>query len=289
MKNRILWIVGIIVVLVIAVIALHRPLAPTDKTAFINNVNYFCDAGTINAIYTDGNVALTLPDGRSFSLPQVVSGSGTRYEEGSGTSADIVFSSEGNNAFLIENNSTTYNNCVAGTAKATGMNTLFTDASKTFSIVYPSALTLSGGGVGYTQNWSVNATTSGMILAEIDVPRSYTPPKTNFSGAKVTIGVSSDPSAIAMCTTPTNGEVSAGVQTINGTMFTKLTLGDAGAGNFYDTTSYRVLKSGECYVVEYTIHSTNIGNYSPDQGITEFDKNQIQGMLETIVESFKFL
>lgn len=289
MKNRILWIVIIIVVLAGAVVALHRPLAPTDKNAFVNNVSYFCEAGTINAIYTDGNVALTLSDGRTFSLPQVVSGSGTRYETGSGTSADTVFSSEGSNAFLTENNNITFNNCVAGTAKVSGLNTLFTDASKTFSIVYPSTLTLSGGGVGYSQAWAYNATTSGMLLAEINVPRSYMPPKTNFSGAKVTVGVSSDPSAVAMCDTATNGQVSAGVQTINGTTFTKITGSDAGAGNFYDTTSYHVLKNNMCYVVEYTIHSTNIANFPPDQGITEFDKTQIQGMLDTVVGSFKFL
>jgi membrane-bound inhibitor of C-type lysozyme len=288
MKNRIIWIVVILAVLAGAVFVLRKPSPSVDTKAFVNSVDYFCDAGTISAVYTDGNVALTLSDGRSLSLPQAVSGSGIRYETGATSSDDIVFSSEGANAFLTENNNTTYNNCISGTTSVSGSSTLFTDSAKTFSLAYPSMFMLSGGGVGYTQSWRVNATTSGMILAHVDIPRSYMP-MTNFSEAKFTVGVSSDPSAVASCLTPQNGEVSAGTQSIGGTTFTKITLGDAGAGNFYDTTSYRAVKNNQCYAVEYTIHSSNIGNYSPDQGIKEFDKTQIQGILDTIAQSFKFL
>jgi membrane-bound inhibitor of C-type lysozyme len=288
MKKAIIWIVVIIVIIIGAVFLLRKPVATVTSTALSNNVSYFCDAGTINALYTNNNVALTLSDGRSLSLPQVVSGSGIRYETGASTSADIVFSSEGTNAFLTENNTTTYNNCISGTAEVSGTNTLFTDTAKTFSLSYPSMFTLMGGEVGYTQSWRTNATTSGMILAEVNIPRTYMP-STNFADAKLTVGVSSDPTSLALCTVPENGEVAAGTQNINGTTFTKITESDAGAGNFYDTTSYRVVKNSECYVVEYTIHSSNIGNYSPDQGITEFDKTKIQGILEASVQSFTFL
>ena len=75
---------------------------------------------------------------------------------------------------------------------------------------------------------------------------------------------------------------------LHGMDYTKLTVSDAGAGNFYDVTSYRMIKDSQCYALEYTIHSTNIGNYSPDQGITEFDKTKIQTILESIVKSFSF-
>ena len=71
--------------------------------------------------------------------------------------------------------------------------------------------------------------------------------------------------------------------------FSKFTLNDAGAGNLYETTSYRGLFDGDCYAIEYTIHSTNIGNYSPDQGVKEFDKVKVQEELEKILDSFKFL
>ena len=77
--------------------------------------------------------------------------------------------------------------------------------------------------------------------------------------------------------------------TIGSMKFTKITLSDAGAGNFYNTTSYRTIYHNQCYAIEYTIHSTNIGNYSPDQGITEFDQTKIVPLLENMVQSFKFL
>ena len=38
-----------------------------------------------------------------------------------------------------------------------------------------------------------------------------------------------------------------------------------------------------------TIHSTNIGNYDPSQGISEFDKTNVTNVLETIAGSFMFL
>ena len=76
---------------------------------------------------------------------------------------------------------------------------------------------------------------------------------------------------------------------IHGIPFTKFTFSDAGAGNLYETVSYRTKRGGECYVVEYTIHSTNIGMYSPDQGIKEFDRAKVVNMLEKMAKSFRFL
>jgi len=64
---------------------------------------------------------------------------------------------------------------------------------------------------------------------------------------------------------------------------------DPGAGNIYDTTSYKTIKNNMCYAVEYTVHSTNINNYSPDQNIKEFDKVKIENILNEMVKSFRFL
>jgi hypothetical protein len=156
---------------------------------------------------------------------------------------------------------------------ATADTTVFTDSAKTFSFLYPNIF---------------SATTTADALAEVDIPRSYMP-MTNFAEAKFAVLVSGDATIVANCLTPTNGEKSLGQTNINGLTFTKITLSDAGAGNFYDVTNYRVLRNAQCYAVELIIHSTNIGNYSPDQGITQFDENKIQGMLDGIVQTFKFL
>ena len=77
--------------------------------------------------------------------------------------------------------------------------------------------------------------------------------------------------------------------TINGVQYTKLVSSDPGAGNIYDTTSYRTVRNGQCYAIEYTIHSSQIGNYDPSMGIKAFDSTAVTAMMESMVQSFKFL
>lgn len=242
----------------------------------------------MDAFYSDGQVELSFEAAQSSTiLPQVVSGSGTRYEKGNN-----VFITKGNNAEWLVDDKPIRSNCVGGTVQnlsGTGdaSHYKFTDASGTFHFIYPEGLTISGGEMGYTQNWRANATTTGLVLVQVVMPKS-SQPKTNFSEAKFTVGVSSDPSAISLCQTATNGEQSAGAVTINGVKFAKTNLRDAGAGNFYDTTSYRALLDGDCFALEYTIHSTNLGNYDPSQGIKQFDKQKVVDGFEGIVKSFQF-
>ena len=300
--------VGVIVLLLILAgtiyfFAVPRASAPTTATSTSSSeqnpshIQYFCDKRGITAVYitasttANSSVALTLSDGRSLMLPQVMSGSGIRYEQGAGTSHDVIFSSKGDNAFLTEGSKVTYDNCVAGivTPGSAGTST-FTDQSRSFSFAYPSPVAISGGGIGYSTDWMVSATTSGLLLVKATLPRSFEP-KTNLSDSILTIGTSADPDAVANCLTTSMG--GNGIQkssvTINGVTYTRLVTSDAGAGNFYETTSYRTVRNNQCYVIEYTIHSTNIGNYSPDQGISVFDHAKVQNVLEGIVQSFKFL
>ena len=310
MKNITAWFV-LIIIIIIAALALigyefiYKPGAPmptgpltatTTSGVTGNQVAYSClDSKTIKATFGDGNVSLALSDGRTMTLPQVVSGSGIRFEQSTGPGKLTTFSSEGNNSFLTEDGTITYNNCVSGLSTpgttATGVvdgMTLYTDSSKTFSFSYPAVATISGGGVGYDTDWKQEATTSGLLLVKASIPSSIQP-KTNFAGAQFTVGTSPDPDAVKDCLTENagNGVTSSKVM-IDGIPFTKLSFSDAGAGNFYDTTSYRTVRNDQCYAVEYTIHSTNIGNYSPDQGITSFDEKSVQNTLEGIVQSFKF-
>jgi len=164
----------------------------------------------------------------------------------------------------------------------------FKDSNNIFSFDYnPSFKALELKNAPST-DWRVNTTQPGVLLSKVTVPKSFMP-GTNFSEATFTVGRSSDANALSTCSTvATNGEVKGGEKTIDGKDFTTFTLGDAGAGNFYDTTSYRGIVDGDCYAIEYTIHSTNLGNYSPDQGIKEFDKAKIQNTLEAIISSFQF-
>jgi membrane-bound inhibitor of C-type lysozyme len=259
----------------------------------LQSVSYSCAQGTITAAYASSSVALALSDGRSLTLPQVRSGSGTRYEDTVG-GKDVTFSSKGSDAFLEEGGSVTYSNCIAGTqtpAPSTPAATTFTDVSKTFSFNYVEPLAVTGGGGGYSTDWMQNATTSGLVLAVVTLPRSFEP-STNFSEAKLTVGTSADADALSECLTynSSGGPVTApSQQTINGVTYSVFKSSDAGAGNFYDTVSYRTVRNNQCYALEYTVHTTNLGNYSPDQGIKAYDKQKVADLLTGVVQSFTFL
>lgn len=167
----------------------------------------------------------------------------------------------------------------------------FTDSNKTFTFDYDSSWEVVEGDKIPTLDWRSNAKQKGILLARVIVPKAYMS-GTNFSEARLTIGVSTDANEIKSCLTPVvaNEVIKPDTDaTISGYSFKKSTSREGAAGNFYETTSYKGIIDGDCYAIEYTIHSTNIGNYSPEQGIKEFDKIKIVGELEKILKSFKSL
>ncbi len=139
-----------------------------------------------------------------------------------------------------------------------------------------------------TVDWRLDAQNNGIVFATLTISRSYMT-GTNFSEARMTFGRSSELSSILSCIEVGQNEEDAGSVLMGGLPFHKIISKDAAAGNFYEVTSYRGILDGDCYVIEYFIHSTNIGNYSPDQNIKEFDKVKVQAELEKVVQSFKFL
>lgn len=289
MNNRNVLVGSVVVVLGVALWFFFfrtpriEPVVPVADSV----THYACRNGTIDAIYGDSSVMLATSDGRIVTLPQVVSGSGIRYEKDR-----LVFVSKGDNAFLEDEGKKVIDDCVInntlGIPSSDSEEQVFIDQGKTITFLYPKKVLLSSAGIGYTPSWRVNTQTLGIVLAKLTIPKT-TQPKTNFSEAVFTVGTSSDAVAIKQCLVATNGEVAKGKTTINGISYAVTELGDAGAGNFYTTKSYRTLRNDQCYVIEYTVHSTNIGAYSPDQGISEFNAASVVKDLEGIVQSFKFL
>jgi len=85
------------------------PVSAADEV--ISTYAYRCDADkTIDATYYADKVDLALSDGRKVTLPQVISGSGTRYAN---ADESLVFWSKGDDAFLTEGDAEkpTYANC----------------------------------------------------------------------------------------------------------------------------------------------------------------------------------
>ena len=149
--------------------------------------------------------------------------------------------------------------------------------------------------VAPVSDWRVNsANASGRKLLTITVPKAFEP-QTNFSEAIFTVGKSSDQTAVQNCLkpdqteSPTGAALNGATTTINGVPFSIFKSASAGAGNFYETTSYRTIHLGACYAVEYTLHSTQIGNYPSEYHLQAFDPNQVSAVLDRIVGTFKFL
>lgn len=289
-KTIVASLIVLAVIAGIVVFLINKP-SGMPNTAIVTpnpSVAYFCNEGRITTTFGTSSVSLVLRDQPPVVLPQVVSGSGMRYERG-----DLALVGKGNNAFVTKGDKTIFNNCVAGTLETKNDNaSLFTDNSKTFSLSVPYDASVSGGDLGFTENWRLNFSPNpplGLVLVKITVPP-VSEPDTNFRGAALTVGTSADPAALESClTTPSEMQIKSEKVAIDNQPYAKITVNDAGAGNFYETTSYRTLKNNQCYTIEYTIHSTNIGNYSPDQGIGQFDREGVVNKLEKIIASFKFL
>jgi hypothetical protein len=139
-------------------------------------------------------------------------------------------------------------------------------------------------------NWSVGATSTGIVFFTLTVPRAFEP-QTNFAGATLTVGSSEDPTAVAQCLAADQNSgqtMSTSTTDINGTAFTVFQSASAGAGNLYQTTSYRALHNGQCYALEYTIHSSQIANYPASYDLQPFDQASIDSLMQTIINTFKF-
>lgn len=242
---------------------------------------FSCATGSFDVTYGEGTATLALSDGRTLTLTQVQSGSGIRY------AADgVELMSKGSWAVLTENGTATYDQCVVnlqqqGEADARGWKP-FTDMGKTISFSYPDWARPTNPGQGYTQEWAAGSADLGSIVARVTIPDTFEP-NTNFRDARFSVGVSVDAHALASC-------MATGTPvTINGIPFTKSTTSDAGAGNRYDTTAYRTIHEGQCYSIEYTIHTTNLANYPEEAGITAYDPQKVTAVLEGMVQSFRFV
>jgi hypothetical protein len=169
-----------------------------------------------------------------------------------------------------------------------------TDANNTkggFSIAYPIDF---GTQDNYTAtpstNWRNGATSTGIVFFTLTIPKAFEP-QTNLADVTLTVANSKDANAVAQCldVDPNSGEAtSTSTATINGVSFTVFHANDAGAGNFYQTTSYRTIHAGQCYAIEYTIHSGNIENYPASYNLQPFDQAKIDSLMQAIIGTFQF-
>lgn len=75
---------------------------------------------------------------------------------------------------------------------------------------------------------------------------------------------------------------------INGNLFIKERGGGAAAGNRYETEFYTINREGRKYILSFTLHSGNIGNYDPSIRPKVFDKDQEKKIFDQMLSTFKF-
>jgi len=98
---------------------------------------------------------------------------------------------------------------------------------------------------------------------------------TNLGEAYLLYGSSKDGNILSTCIDAISfggPEQMIDTVTINGIPFVHSEGGGVAAGNIYEQIYYRTLLNGICHEVTFYIHYGNIGNYSPDSGIKEFDR-----------------
>ena len=147
-------------------------------------------------------------------------------------------------------------------------------------------------GMGAPQDapdWRWNSSDPGKALYEIVVPRAIEP-QTNFGGATITVGMSSNPKAVAACLAPAGAppDEKSWKQKIGGVEFSAFRDDDDGMSHYHEITSYRTVHNGQCWAVEYMIASTSLGIYPPEYGLKQFDMARVRGLMDRIVATFKF-
>jgi hypothetical protein len=114
--------------------------------------------------------------------------------------------------------------------------------------------------------------------------------KTNLGQAYLFISSTSDPQIVSTCTEPgqATGELEqlVGNEVVNGYTFVHSTGDGAGAGNLYEQEIYRMVYKNICYEVIYYMHSSQVGNFPPEAGITEFDRNVVIQRFFSVFSTF---
>jgi membrane-bound inhibitor of C-type lysozyme len=247
----------------------------------LNKVNYVCtDNKTISASYYADSVDVALSDGRTFSLPQVVSGSGSRYAT---ADESVVFWNKGTSAFITEGNpdNQTFMNCGDGAPTAAPMNS-FTNASSTFS-------------VQYAPGWTADAAYqyTGVSAAKPISGVRFTIP------AAVALGTNLSPESyvsVEMLPRATScvadiyvlDNVKPETVSMNGKEYSHVVLDKTTAGNRVEEHVYAIPGSSPCTAVRYVIKSSAIDSAATTT-VTAYDTTTLMAEFDKVRDSVQLL
>jgi len=111
---------------------------------------------------------------------------------------------------------------------------------------------------------------------------------TNLDEAYFLFGSSNDKMDVGNCFQPSAGienEQTVGDVEINGTWFVRSERGGIAAGNIYEQIMYRTVLRSTCYQITFFIHYADVGAYSPELKVREFDRAGLKQKFEEILSS----
>ena len=113
---------------------------------------------------------------------------------------------------------------------------------------------------------------------------------TNLRDAGIYVGATTTAAIVAGCLEPaaSAGETLATSSAeINGISFAQFDSSSAGAGNIYDTKSYRTVSHGACLEFDEVLHSMQLGNF-PKNTVVAFDAAHYSGILDAMLQTIDF-
>ena len=112
---------------------------------------------------------------------------------------------------------------------------------------------------------------------------------TNLRSADLSVHVGESPAALDGCLEVAPYEEGLAERTLDGVPFAGSWFGDAGAGNFYETRTYRAIHMDTCFKIVLILHSSNIAMFGSDTNIVEFDRAGVLEKLEEVLATFTFI
>lgn len=154
----------------------------------------------------------------------------------------------------------------------------------TYSFSYPRDFDLSA------QNPAGGYLTNAAQVSVSTPADAFQNPKSNFGSASLTVSVTSSVPAVAGCYNMPPGvsgkPAATSTAMVNGISFETAATTDVGAGQIYDSRIYRTIFNGFCFEAALTVHTGNIGMYTPG-AVVPFDQEKAFSLLEAVFDSFQ--
>jgi membrane-bound inhibitor of C-type lysozyme len=286
-------VIGFAALLLIVVVFVRTP-APAPSDTLLAKVNYVCDSGkkitasffqgvstttpvTGQAPTPTGSVALVLDDGRTMSLPQTISADGARYAN---AGESTIFWSKGKGLLFTEGGLTTYGGCLQVADNPGGLDSVYENGTKGFSLRYPTGFTVDSA-------YSYQALGPGKAIGGVK----FTIPGTMATGTNLSVDSYVSVEQLAnqsVCSAATFlGSGVKALQVTDGDMtYSMATSTDAAAGNRYEETVYALPGTSPCIAVRYFVHYGAIENYTPG-AVASFDRvallKQFDAIRQTLI------